>query len=202
LSQFVPVGKVPYNQLVELLVPFLGDIQSDLMIIGNKVQLYSSDPPFILAINKSEKRIGVIEIIAPSKLFPGDILAHAAWVEKNGPAIANLNRNEFNADLPPFILGLTPTYPEWLEVMSYIKCDIRIYKYSAMTYQGSPVVIFDSLYDMNPASSETVTTPFPQSIQSSNRERPEPGPPVFHDEGIYDERVTELTEEEIRYFSN
>ncbi|MBI3593756.1 MAG: hypothetical protein HY200_02250 [Nitrospirae bacterium] len=211
MSQFVPVGKVPYHQMVELLVPFLGDIQPDLMIIGNKIQIHSDDFPFMLAINKAEKRLGIIEILAPSKDFPAQILAHAAWVEKNGNAIANLNKNDFNPQRPPFILGLTPSYPEWQAFLSYLKFDIRLFKYTAMTYQGSPVLIFDSLFepdltvnkqDLPPVSPQPISSSLTSPVQLSKRDRPVSGPPAFHDEGIYEERVTELTDDEIRYFSN
>lgn len=214
-----PIGEVPYRQLVDLLAPYLGKIDPELIIIGNQLQMGLADPPFLLVLNRKEKRIGTIEIFNSVENFPGQILDHASWVEKNSYIIANLNKNEFNPNLPPFVIGLTSSYPVWQDLLSYINIDVRLFKYSAMRHEGSPLLIFEALYkslsspikeERLASLAETVEEPV-QSIKedlrpvkqgSPKKESIPSGSPGFHFEGFYETGISGLTEEEVRYFSN
>jgi hypothetical protein len=223
LIDLEPIGEVPYSQLVDMLAPYLGKIDPDLIIVGNQLQLGPADPPFLLVLNRKEKRIGTIEILNSIETFPGQILTHASWVKQNSYIIANLNKNEFDPEFPPFVIGLTSSYPGWQNLLSYIKLDIRLFKYSAMTCQGSPVLIFEPLFKpvIAEIKQETPSTPVEkvetieepvQLIREEvhplpppelpKKERTPSAPPVFHFEGFYEAGLTGLTEEEVRYFSN
>lgn len=212
MNNFVPLRDITFSETVELVVAHLGNIDPDLMIIGNRILLNPPDRPFLLATQKSEKRLGIIEMIDQSKEFPGQILAHAYWLEQNRYAIANLSKNDFNPALPPFIIGLTAFYPSWQNLLSYINLSIRLFKYTAMSYQGSPVLFFDSLLEtVNPEPRKEVPSAQAQSAtpgsdrvssESAPKERTSLEPPKFQHEKFYDPGLTGLTEEEIRYFSN
>jgi len=224
LIDLEPIGEVPYPQLVDMLAPYLGKIDPDLFIVGSQLQLNPADPPFLLVLNRKEKRIGTIEILNSKEGFPGQILAHADWVKQNSYIIANLNKNEFHPETAPFVIGLTSSYPGWQNLLSYINLDIRIFKYSAMSCQGSPLFIFEPLFktviseikEETPSPSAETAATVEESLPSieikeevcqlpsepPKKERILSAPPVFHFEGFYETGISGLTEEEVRYFSN
>jgi hypothetical protein len=219
LIDIEPIGDVPYRQLVDMLAPYLGKIDPELIIIGNHLQLDMADPPFLLVLNRKEKRIGTIEILNSIQMFPGQILAHTSWVEQNSYIIANLNKNEFNPNLPPFVIGLTSSHPGWQDLLSYINIDVRLFKYSAMSHQGSPLLIFEPLFKpvISQIKEKTLSSPVEaveKQMQSIKEDIPPVKPeapkkekipsvsPVFHFEGFYETGISGLTEEEVRYFSN
>jgi hypothetical protein len=219
-----PIGEVSYSQLVDMLAPYLGKIDPDLIIVGNQLQLSPVDPPFLLVLNRKEKRIGTIEILNSKEAFPGQILAHASWVKQNSYIIANLNKNEFHPESSPFVIGLTSSYPGWQNLLSYIKLDIRLLKYSAMSCQGAPVMIFEPLFQpviseikneipspsvervemiKEPVQTMEIGEEFPPlPPEPAKKEKIPSASPVFHFEGFYEAGVSGLTEEEVRYFSN
>ncbi|MFI5303863.1 MAG: hypothetical protein ACHQYP_03610 [Nitrospiria bacterium] len=211
MINFERVQEISFNELVELLIPYLSGIDADLVIIGNRIQLTPSSVPFLLALNKTKKRLGIIDVLNEWKEFPDQLLSHASWVAQNSYAIANLNKTDFNPDFAPFVIGLTPSFPPWLNLLSYINLDIRLLKYTAISYQGTSVLIFDSLFESaNPEIKKQTPSSLSQAmVESPARTFPELAlkensssvSPSFHYEGFYEAGLTGLTEEEIRYFS-
>ena len=203
---------LPFPQMVELMAPALGQIQPGLTIIGNRMQLGSSDSPFILAINKNDHRIGLIEVLEAAGPFPGQILTHFNWVSENRFAISNLNRSEFNLEKAPFLICLTPSFPEWKNLLTHIRIDLGLYQYQIFKVQENPLVLFQPLY-LSKDSNRSVELP----VESGSRIRTEktassqtpiqkpalqPASQGFQSEGFYDSGYSGMTEEEVRFFSN
>ncbi|MHB8482856.1 MAG: hypothetical protein ACYDBV_09035 [Nitrospiria bacterium] len=186
--KFKKLESVSYETLLEALPNYLSSIHADLMIKAERVLLHKDDSPFLLVLNRREKRIGIIEFLKNSPLFPTQILSHTAWLTQNSYALANLNKNEFDPDLSPFIIGLVSSSPDWLGLCSCLKLDMTLLKYQAISFQGVTGLIFESLFG---ASSQKKT--------ESAKPPEEKTPSVFHSEGFNE---MGLTEAEIRFFSN
>ncbi len=185
--KFEKLESVSYETLLEILPGHLSAIHADLMIRADRVLLHKGDSPFLLVLNHKEKRIGMIEFLEDSLLFPGQMLYHASWLIQNSYALANLNKNEFNPDIPPFVIALVSTSPAWLEVCSYIKLELTLLKVQAISCQGVTGLVFDPLFGSFQKNAEP----------SKSAEEKVPSP--FRSEGFNE---MGLTEAEIHYFSS
>ena len=185
--KFEKLESVSYETLLEILPSHLSSIHADLMIMADRVLLHKGDSPFLLVLNRREKRIGTLELLKNSSSLPTQILSHAAWLTQNSYALANLNKNEFDPDLPPFVIGLVSTSPLWAGLCSFIKFEMTLLKYQAISYQGVTGLIFDPLFGSFQKNAEPA--------KSSEEKVPSP----FRSEGFNE---MGLTEAEIRFFSN
>ncbi|MBI1821871.1 MAG: hypothetical protein HY036_09580 [Nitrospirae bacterium] len=184
---FEKIESISYETLLEILPSHLSNIHPDLTIRAERVRLNKEDSPFLLVLNRKEKRIGTLELLKNSPSLPTQILSHAVWLTQNSYALANLNKNEFDPDLPPFVIGLVSISPLWAGLCSFIKFEMTLLKYQAISYQGVTGLIFDPLFGSFQKNAEP----------SKSAEEKVPSP--FLSEGFNE---MGLTEAEIRFFSN
>ncbi len=189
MLKFERIEEVSYEWLLKLLPVYLPAIRPSLIILADRLTLDQEDAPFLLVLNSKEKRVGTIEILKPTAGFPGQILSHAAWIAQNSSAIAHINKKEFDPSLSPFVIGLVPHYPQWANLCSFLTLDISLFKYSAVSCEETPGLIFDPIFGLFPSPAST-DQPLPREIKMST---------PFRSEGVNE---LGLTEAELRFFSN
>ena len=180
-----------YEMLLKVLQNDLTGLHPDWVIRAERVLLHKDDSPFLLVLNRKEKRIGIIEYLSDASQFPTQMLSHAVWLTQNRYALDNLNKNEFNPDLPPFVMGLVSTSPNWLELCPFIKLDLTLLKVQVISHQGVTGLIFEPL-------SGPVQKQMDRQTANNSSEEKVPPVPSFRSEGFNE---MGLTEAEIKFFS-
>ena len=188
--KFDRIGSVSLEFLLEVLPRYLNDIEPGLALLSGRVSLSKEDTPFMPALKNREKRVGLIELLDGPAVFPSTVLRHADWLAKNSFALAAFKSESFNADLPPFVVGLVPSVPEWLPLCAYLNLDITIIKFQAVSFQGTVGLILEPLFG---GAKKELTVAAPISAVEEKGFSP-----------FVSEAVNEmgLTEAEICYFSN